>query len=204
LAVEGIRPFHGFGDEKVISKASDVISMIEIEIKARADLDALRNRLKQEGAALERTVEQADIYYNAPDRDFGLTDEALRLRNEGGQVFLTYKGKKLDAKSKTRKEVEVEVADFNKMEDILLSLGFKITLRVRKVREIYHLDGAVVCLDRVDGLGDFVELETLAADESEIEKRRDWLIVVMRRLGVQGDFIRESYLEMLLAKKNSH
>lgn len=204
MAVEGIRPFHGFGDEKVISKASDVISMIEIEIKARADLDALRNRLKQEGAALERTVEQADIYYNAPDRDFGLTDEALRLRNEGGQVFLTYKGKKLDAKSKTRKEVEVEVADFNKMEDILLSLGFKITLRVRKVREIYHLDGAVVCLDRVDGLGDFVELETLAADESEIEKRRDWLIVVMRRLGVQGDFIRESYLEMLLAKKNSH
>ena len=204
MAVEGIRPFHGFGDEKVISKASDVISMIEIEIKARADLDALRNRLKQEGAALETTVEQADIYYNAPDRDFGLTDEALRLRKEGGQVFLTYKGKKLDAKSKTRKEVEVEVADFNKMEDILLSLGFKITLRVRKVREIYHLDGAVVCLDRVDGLGDFVELETLAADESEIEKRRDWLIDVIHRLGVQGELIRESYLEMLLAKKNNH
>jgi adenylate cyclase class 2 len=204
LAIEGIRPFHGFGDEKVISKASDVIPMIEIEIKARADLDALRNRLKQEGAALETTVEQADIYYNAPDRDFGLTDEALRLRKEGGQVFLTYKGKKLDAKSKTRKEVEVEVADFNKIEDILLSLGFKITLRVRKVREIYHLDGAVVCLDRVDGLGDFVELETLAADESEVEKRRDWLIDVIHRLGVQGELIRESYLEMLLAKKNNH
>lgn len=196
-----MRPFHGYNDEKVISKASDVISMIEIEIKARADLDALRKKLKQEGAALERTVEQTDIYYNAPDRDFGKTDEALRLRNEGGQIFLTYKGKKLDAKSKTRKEVEVEVADLEKMEDILLSLGFKRTLRVHKTREEYHLDGAVVCLDRVDGLGDFVELETMAVDESAIAERRDWLIDTMRRLGVKGDLIRESYLEMLLAKK---
>jgi adenylate cyclase class 2 len=178
--------------------------MIEIEIKARADLDALRKKLRQEGAALERAVEQTDIYYNAPDRDFAKTDEALRLRNEGGQIFLTYKGKKLDAKSKTRKEVEVEVADLNKMEDILHSLGYKTTLRVHKAREIYNLDGAVVCLDRVDGLGDFVELETLAADEGAIADRRDWLIGLMRRLGVKGDLIRESYLEMLLVKKNSH
>jgi adenylate cyclase class 2 len=175
--------------------------MIEIEIKARANLEALRKKLKQDGAALERAVEQTDIYYNAPDRDFAKTDEALRLRNEAGQIFLTYKGPKLDAESKTRKEVEVEVAGFDGMEDILHSLGYRTTLRVHKTREIYHLDGAVVCLDRVDGLGDFVELETLATDEGGMEERRDWLIGVMRRLGVEGDLIRESYLEMLLAKK---
>jgi adenylate cyclase class 2 len=175
--------------------------MIEIEIKARANLEALRKKLKQDGAALERAVEQTDIYYNAPDRDFAKTDEALRLRNEAGQIFLTYKGPKLDAESKTRKEVEVEVAGFDGMEDILHSLGYGATLRVHKTREIYHLDGAVVCLDRVDGLGDFVELETLATDEGGMEERRDWLIGVMRRLGVEGDLIRESYLEMLLAKK---
>jgi adenylate cyclase class 2 len=175
--------------------------MIEIEIKARADLDTLRKRLRQEGATPDRTVEQADIYYNSPCRDFAKTDEALRLRNEGGQVFLTYKGKKLDAMSKTRKEVEVEVADFAKMEDILLSLGYKVTLKVRKTREVYHMGGAVVCLDRVDGLGDFVELETLAVDESAIPGRRDWLVGELRRLGVNGDLIRESYLEMLLTKQ---
>jgi adenylate cyclase class 2 len=174
--------------------------MIEIEIKARADHEALRKRLKQEGAALERAVEQSDVYYNAPDRDFGKTDEALRLRREGGQVFLTYKGKKLDARSKTRKEVEVEVADFDRMEDVLYSLGYRTTLRVHKVREIYHLGGAVVCLDRVDDLGDFVELEAMAVDERAMAERRDWLINEIRRLGVTGELIRESYLEMLLAK----
>jgi len=80
---------------------------------------------------LDRAVEQTDIYYNSPCRDFGKTDEALRLRNEGGQIFLTYKGKKLDAMSKTRKEVEVEVAGFDNMEDVLLSLGFTRPLRVQ-------------------------------------------------------------------------
>lgn len=176
--------------------------MIEIEIKARADHDALRRKLKQEGAALERTVEQTDIYFNAPDRDFGRTDEALRLRNEGGQIFLTYKGKKLDPLSKTRKEVDVEVADFSKMEDILLSLGYKKTLQVHKMRELYHLEGALVCMDNVNGLGEFVELETLAADEGDIPQRRDFLIRTLRRLGVSGELIRESYLEMLLAKND--
>lgn len=175
--------------------------MIEIEIKARAEHGPLHEKLKQEGAALEKTVEQTDVYYNAPDRDFGKTDEALRLRDEGGQIFLTYKGKKLDPKSKTRKEVDVEVADFTKMEDILLSLGYRKTLRVHKMRELYHLEGVLVCLDSVDGLGEFVELETLAVDDRDIPSRRDLLIESMRRLGIKGELIRESYLEMLLAKK---
>ena len=175
--------------------------MIEIEIKAKADHAALRNKLKQEGAALERTVEQTDIYFNAPDRDFGQTDEALRLRNEGGQIFVTYKGKKLDPLSKTRKEVDVEVADFDKMKELILCLGYRKTLEVRKMRDIYHLEGALACLDTVDGLGEFVELETMAVDESDIPARRDMLVSTLRRLGVKGDLIRESYLEMLLARK---
>jgi adenylate cyclase class 2 len=52
----------------------------------------------------------------------------------------------------------------------------------------------------VDGLGEFVELETLAVDDSDIPARRDFLIEAMRRLGIKGDLIRESYLEMLLGK----
>lgn len=175
--------------------------MIEIEIKARADAGALRRRLGQEGATLERRVEQTDLYFNAPHRDFAQTDEALRLRKEEGMVFLAYKGKKIDAMSKTRKEVEVKVDDFDRIEDILLSLGFTRSLMVHKIREIYHLGDAVVCLDMVSGLGEFVEMETLVADTEGMEKKRDLLIAEMRRLGVEGELIRESYLEMLLAKR---
>lgn len=177
--------------------------MIEVEIKAKAGHDAVKNRLKQEGASLEKTVEQADVYFNAPDRDFAVTDEALRLRDEGGQVFLTYKGRKLDPLSKTRREVDVEVADFKGMEELIRCLGYRETLRVHKTRDTYQLDGALVCLDRVDGLGEFVELETLAIDGDDVPARRDILIKTMGRLGISGGLIRESYLEMLLAKRES-
>lgn len=174
--------------------------MIEVEIKASADLRELTKKLRDAGAVFEKTVVQSDSYYNAPHRDFAGSDEALRLREESGRVYLTYKGRKLDAKSKTRKEVEVEVSDREKMEDILLSLGFRKTLDVTKKRDIYHLNDAEVCLDHVNGLGEFVELETMASDMSGIGSKRDGLIALMRSLGVTGELIRESYLEMLLEK----
>ena len=176
--------------------------MIEIEIKARADHDATIKALKAAGAVFEKTADQADIFYNAPDRDFGKTDEALRLRRQGSAAYLTYKGKKLDTVSKTRKEIEVGVDSPEKIEEILLSLGFRKTYSVFKKRDIYHLKGAEVCVDRVDGLGDFVELETIVDDMAGMDKKRDELISLMRSLGIAGELIRESYLEMLLEKNH--
>jgi len=69
--------------------------MLEIEIKVRVpDLVPVRERilLGHEGTPVK--VHERDIYYNAPHRDFGITDEALRLRYAGGSCTLTYKGKK--------------------------------------------------------------------------------------------------------------
>jgi len=175
--------------------------MIEVEIKARAPISALADELSRRGAGFEKTVVQSDTYYNAPHRDFAVTDEAVRLREQDGKAYLTYKGKKLDAKSKTRKEVEVGVSDRAKMEDILLSLGFRKTLDVVKTRGIYHYKGVEICLDRIEGLGEFVELESMADNAAEIPQKRDELIALMHELGVEGGQIRESYLEMLLAKK---
>jgi adenylate cyclase class 2 len=181
--------------------AYHLVAMFEVEIKARASVEPLEAELKRRGAVFEKTVTQADVYYNAPHRDFAVTDEAVRLRRQGDRTFLTYKGKKLDAKSKTRKEVEVGVSDFAKMQDILVSLGFRKTLDVVKERRIYHYKGAEVCLDRIEGLGDFVELELQADNPADIARKRDEVIALMRELGVDGELIRESYLEMLLAKK---
>ena len=87
------------------------------------------------------------------------------------------------------------------MEDILLSLGFRKTLDVVKTRSIYQYKGAEICLDRIEGLGEFVELEMMAENAVEIPQKRDELIALMHELGVEGEQIRESYLEMLLAKK---
>ncbi|MCD1293919.1 class IV adenylate cyclase [Methanocella sp. CWC-04] len=174
--------------------------MIEVEMKVRSGNNDIIQVLKDAGAVFEKSVRQTDSYYNAPHRDFGETDEALRLREQSGKVYMTYKGKKLDLKSKTRKEVEVEVDNYSKMEDILLSLGFKKTLSVSKQREIYHLMDAEICVDRVDGLGDFIEFEMQANGMGEVDEKREKLFSLIKSLGIEGEFIRESYLEMILLK----
>jgi adenylate cyclase class 2 len=89
------------------------------------------------------------------------------------------------------------------MQDILLSLGFRKTLDVVKERRIYHYKGAEACLDRIEGLGEFVELELMADNPADIARKRDELIALMHELGAEGELIRESYLEMLLAKKHA-
>ena len=175
--------------------------MIEVEIKASAGGSDVAGKLNELGAIFEKKVGQIDSYYNAPHRDFGTTDEALRLREQGSRVYLTYKGKKLDQLSKTRKEVEVEVSDRAKMEDIIISLGFKKTLDVIKERQIYHYKGAEICLDHLEGLGDFVEVEMQAENMDTVGQKRDEVIAILREIGVKGDLIRASYLEMILTKQ---
>ena len=62
------------------------------------------------GATIEPPVVQVDQYFAHPARDFAQTDEALRLRRVGKQNFITYKGSKIDATTKTRREIELPLA----------------------------------------------------------------------------------------------
>ena len=73
----------------------------EIEIKFRhVDHVALARRLIDQGATCEGTVEHTDAYLAHPDRDFGQTGEAFRLRQEGDANRITYKGPKLAGPAK--------------------------------------------------------------------------------------------------------
>src|SRR5438105_12618123 len=76
-----------------------------------ADLAALAARLTQAGAGAATERRDADHYFNAPDRDFARTDEALRVRSIGSANFVTYKGPKRDPLTKTRTEIEGRLAE---------------------------------------------------------------------------------------------
>ncbi|WP_144799139.1 class IV adenylate cyclase [Halorubrum depositum] len=56
--------------------------MFEVEVKVPADVDAVRERLREVGAERVDARRQRDVYYDAPHRDFAETDEALRVRRE--------------------------------------------------------------------------------------------------------------------------
>ena len=188
--------------------------MYEVELKVRADHDAVEERLDALGATALGRVRQVDTYYDAPHRDFAETDEALRVREETAasgtghgetgrdgetETRLTYKGPLVEAESKTREEAETAVADPDATRAILGGLDFEPAATVRKERGRYRLEGYTVTLDTVDGLGEFVEVETEVGCESAVEAAREEAAALLERLGLDpGNGIRTSYLGLLL------
>lgn len=178
--------------------------MYEVELKLRAAHEPVRDRLADLGAEDLGTVSQTDTYYDAPDREFAQTDEALRIRLEEGngrqQVRLTYKGPLVDEASKTRTEAETAVEDGETLREILERLGYEAAVAVHKERQRYRLDGCTVTLDTVSDLGEFVEVET--ETEGDIDPARDRAVAVLDRLGLDAEEqIRTSYLELVLASE---
>src|SRR5512138_448050 len=135
--------------------------MLEVELKVKvAAFGPIRQALARKKAESLGTVHEHDIYYNAPHRDFGMTDEAVRVRYTDDHAVVTYKGPKIKKFGlKAREELNCAVESGGTFETMLDRLGFRKTLEVNKWRETFRLGTASVSLDSVDGLGTFAEIE---------------------------------------------
>ena len=173
---------------------------MEIEVKASVnDLKAVRERVLALGGRDFGRIHQVDEYYSHPTRDFAETDEAVRLRTENDLTVITYKGPKVDKETKTREELEVSIGNRETMAAILVRLGFKPVIKIAKKREVYGLRGLTVCLDQVEGLGPYIEIE---AQGENVEAEKAKIFKLMNDLGVSGSE-RRSYLELILLKGRS-
>jgi adenylate cyclase class 2 len=184
----------------------------EVELKFPVtELPALEQRLKLCGAQWHDPIDQVDRYFNHPCRDFASTDEALRLRLNGDAVVITWKGPRIDAGTKTRREIELPLSGrspqgdsaeltIDRWTEILEALGFRPVATVAKRRQParVHWQGMEVdvALDRVAGVGDYLELE-VQASEAQVPQARACLESLARELGC-GNPERRSYLELLL------
>lgn len=188
--------------------------MYEVELKFSAvDPAMVRDRLAALGGVGGPSRDQVDRYYAHPARDFARTDEALRLRSDGDRVVITWKGPRIDAATKTRREIELPLgpvgegpsATIERWDALLHALGFRAVRDVRKRRRSFHLpwQGAPVevAIDEVDGLGMFVELEQQAPADG-VDAARQRLQSLARELRC-GPAERRSYLELLLARTAS-
>lgn len=182
---------------------------MEIEVEQKftiENMDSLRPRLSELGAEFTSPVEQVDLYFAHPARDFAHTDEAFRLRREGEANWFTYKGPKLDRTTKTRHEIELPIAAgearARQAVDLVTALGFRQVMAVRKQRSHCTIDwknGQVtVALDEVEELGAFIELETVTSPE-RVDAARAAIESLAEKLGL-ANAERRSYLELLLAR----
>ena len=177
----------------------------EVEQKFRLD-DAQRieTELERLGSHFGSPFVQVDQYFAHPCRDFGETDEALRIRHMRDRAYVTYKGPKIDDTTKTRREIELPLPEGREGADgfvsLIEALGFSHVMDVRKIRRkadvAWNGKSVEAVLDEVATLGQFVELE-LSADTSEIEDAKRCVADLARQLGLTQNE-RRSYLELLL------
>ena len=161
-------------------------------------------RLAKLGVVAASPIEQVDRYFNHPARDFGVTDEAFRIRSVGTANCVTYKGPIIDSVAKMRREIEVSFDDgpvaVSQMAEVWRSLGFRFVREVRKTRTPMSLDWQQrvyeLALDDVPSLGTFLEIELLA-DEASRDAARDAILALARELNLTNSE-RRSYLELLL------
>lgn len=182
--------------------------MIEVEIKIPlTNRNELEEMLESSKFVKGRRIREADTYFNSDYYNLRKMDQALRVRccenllTGEVETLITYKGPKMDEVSMTRKELETEVGDASICIEMIQALGFYIISNVDKIRQYYHRNNVALCLDQVDGLGDFLELEILAENESDKEQALDQLYDILSELGLKKeDTIQTSYLAMLCNK----
>lgn len=172
--------------------------MIEVEVKAKIDsFEEMEKRLENLGALKSKKEFQEDIYFASPIVDFAQTDEALRIRTTNNNIFITYKGPKLNKDAKTRKEVEMNIESAGKAKDIFEEIGFKEVRTVRKNRQYYTYENFEISLDDVEGLNPYMEIEISLEDGNDYDDAQKSIFELFEKLGITKGFERTSYLELL-------
>ena len=156
------------------------INETEIEIRFRLSDDEfleMKKRLSQIAEFKKKSV-QRDDYFSPSHRDFldaKHVNEWLSIRRRGDTAKLNYKNWYLmkDSESGTHcDEYETIIQNPEGLEKILLALNLRKLISVEKEREIYSYKGELeIALDKVKGLGCFIEIET-TKDFGSVEKAR--------------------------------
>lgn len=186
------------------------MNTFEIEIKLPIDHpEEIKEKLLSKGFQEEAIVHESDTYYNSMYHDVKKLGEALRIRKirdlSTGQTRaqINFKGKKMDHVSMSRQEYETDVENPECMEQIIIALGFSPEAGVQKTRCYMKRDEMTACLDQVDRLGDFLELEVMVSEASVRENYLQMMNELLEELGLSmKDTLRTSYLGMLSGEKN--
>jgi predicted adenylyl cyclase CyaB len=182
--------------------------LLEVELKAWADLDAARARLEALGKkpAKETPSVKEDLYFCGPETDPRTCDprrdRIVRLRLEGDETVATAKRKSIERGVETNEEIEVTVAPAASFRSLLGYLGYRPFLQKRKESRVYVWAGSThVELNRIAGLGDFVEVETLAplaTAGEDLERVRADLRAILATLGIDEARIEpRPYMDLL-------
>lgn len=179
---------------------------VELKFPLEDRRDEIVQRLRALGAVCGAVVEQTDRYFNHPVRDFAESDEALRIRSNGDNNVLTYKGPKIDTRTKTRPEIELPLgpatSTADQLADVLTRLSFRPVGIVKKQRQTWHFSRGEwefeIALDDVANVGSYLEVE-LVCEQDRLTEAQTAVLSLSLELGL-SEPERRSYLKLLLRR----
>lgn len=171
---------------------------INYEFKAVcANLELLENRLKGLNPVFAGTDHQTDTYFN-------VAQGRLKLREGNIENALIHYNRTNTAGAKQSDVSLYQHKPDPALKEVLTkALGIKTV--VDKRRNIYYIENVKFHFDKVEGLGSFVEVEAIDKDGNiGLEKLKKQCDQYAKLFGIQsGQYIAESYSDLLLVKKSS-
>lgn len=173
--------------------------MTEMEIKAHVqDAYFIEEELRSQGCTWSEPITQSDTIYKKSLHSPDIQEPIFRIRKAASKVILTLKVLSNDKNTAT--ELELSVGDADTMEKILETIGFAPIAFLEKTRKTTLWKGYEICLDKVTGLGNFVEIEKLADNALHASEIYEDMKQLLLSLGItEKDFCKEKYYEMLMA-----
>lgn len=180
--------------------------MIECEIKLKINNpESTIQKLLSIGFTKNECLTETDTYFDNKNGDIRSNDKALRIRetinHTTGNKYcqINFKDKKLDNKSMSRHEYESEIDNAATISKILNCLSYyPVSPIVKKERTTLVASNINACVDSVDGLGNYLELETIVNTEEEKEHELERISDILNKLGYNmSDTTTTSYLTAL-------
>ncbi len=163
-----------------------------VEIKARvADLDALRQRVAPLADSGPYDLHQEDTFFPCD----GARLKLRKLGEQTGELIWYQRADQDGPKQSSYDLVPTRTPDL--LRDVLAkAMGVRGV--VRKHRQLYLVGRTRVHLDRVEGLGDFMELEVVLAPGETPEQGMAEARELMARLEItEADLVTGAYVDLL-------
>lgn len=176
--------------------------MLEMELKALLkNKNQVKNFLEEQGCQWSELHLQADTIYINEQIETTVKNPVFRIRKINDKTILTLKVQ--DADLNTAQELELEISDDKTMHKILQTIGFTAKVELSKKRQTTEYKGYHICLDEVDRLGDFLEIEKLAEEGADKKAVYSEMMNILEEFGIEpGDLREEKYFEMILNLKS--
>ncbi len=163
--------------------------MREIEIKVRVkNLKVLEQKLQEKGCVLSAPITQHDTIYSLKENNNDFWEQTkegdiiLRIRRLTDTTEFNLKQQRSNEMDNI--EYETEVKDAEIMHQMLGVLGWIPSVEVKKLRQKGKIGDYEICLDKVEELGDFVELEKMTSEDADPNKVREELFQVLESFGL--------------------